>query len=923
MSKKYFMIAILVLILSIGIASAQDNMTLEESDTPLSDAGHISISDIQEKIDNAKEEDTIEVNGTYCGGYDYEILEINKSLTLAGKDNATFYSNSHLTFNVSQGNVVIKDITFNSHYLTDALFKNKANLTFINCSFNTVDFIDNVGTLSMIGCRLNDTDIENTGSAALTGCELENTRETIKKYGDFRIDNCRFNNIYNMESLNGSFEICNSKFIGNDGFHLIKGEYCLIFNSTFTNTTLYIESEKSRISKSSFNLSDVNIDNGTTEINESEFHHTQLGIDKKQNAMKMNFIKGEHLIIELECDSFELSDSNVKKLWLSIENNGMTVKDCNFTDAFIHSNSENNLIENTTIETGELWVYAGEINNCNITNLKNFNANGDFKMKNTQFTNMEGLTQNMGDLIIDGCTFKNSINERALLMASNLKSKLTVRNSSFINNTCKWLFDLSYSEDITFENNLFLNNTCSRTLLWEIYIYYESGEKPNVYLNILNNVFMNNWDNSGEYSQIFIYPSLMDFTGKLNPFHIRIEDNFLGFNMANKRELYTMPVFDISATVSNLYDTMTWSNVDIAKSGDEYTLRALNNKNKEVNLPATLFGIKDKKTGETLNSNLTIAEKFKMNRTSEEVYILNEANEIVNKPKANMTCTIVGDSYEDILITVHVEYDSKPVKNEIICLEVTETNEYGSSTMIRTYPTDDNGDMVLFKYDTHNPPTYGQDFDNADSHYDFILTHSSRKFGISEISYTNFKIKSAECIVSGKDITTNYNTRPQLKLNVKTKNGKTVASTQIEIFIYKNGKLIFDGYGFVDNGKVTYKLPRLGAGKYQIKITDTGWTHSIKKTINMNVNKLKLKVKAPKVKNKYKKSQYFKFTIKNAKNIKVKLKIGKKTYTVKTDKKGKGKFNTKKLKRGTYKVTITPKSSNYLFKAKSKITIKR
>ena len=61
MLRKCFII-IMILALTIGIASAEDNLTLEETDTPLGDGGEISISDVQDRINNAEEGSTVEVN---------------------------------------------------------------------------------------------------------------------------------------------------------------------------------------------------------------------------------------------------------------------------------------------------------------------------------------------------------------------------------------------------------------------------------------------------------------------------------------------------------------------------------------------------------------------------------------------------------------------------------------------------------------------------------------------------------------------------------------------------------------------------------------------------------------------------------------------------------------------------------------------
>lgn len=61
------------------------------------------------------------------------------------------------------------------------------------------------------------------------------------------------------------------------------------------------------------------------------------------------------------------------------------------------------------------------------------------------------------------------------------------------------------------------------------------------------------------------------------------------------------------------------------------------------------------------------------------------------------------------------------------------------------------------------------------------------------------------------------------------------------------------------------------------------------------------------------------------KNIKLNLKVYNgteyKKYTIKTNKKGIAKFNTKKLNKGTYKVTISSNNSKYAISKTSKIIV--
>jgi hypothetical protein len=138
------------------------------------------------------------------------------------------------------------------------------------------------------------------------------------------------------------------------------------------------------------------------------------------------------------------------------------------------------------------------------------------------------------------------------------------------------------------------------------------------------------------------------------------------------------------------------------------------------------------------------------------------------------------------------------------------------------------------------------------------------------------------------------------------------------------------------NGVTTFKFKR--AGKYSLCIyyTSPGFSYreiNHETVVKVKVNKAKTTVKAPKVTNRFKKSKYFKVTVKNkatkkaVSKVKVKIKVytGKKykTFTVKTSKKGIAKINTKSLKKGKHKVVVSSENKNYIISAKSRITIKK
>ena len=165
-------------------------------------------------------------------------------------------------------------------------------------------------------------------------------------------------------------------------------------------------------------------------------------------------------------------------------------------------------------------------------------------------------------------------------------------------------------------------------------------------------------------------------------------------------------------------------------------------------------------------------------------------------------------------------------------------------------------------------------------------------------------------------------------------NKKTMSYFEGICYIVKGKKEYWKEFG--SNIKIDFSKYPVGTYKVTFAVSPDGsedfvW-RNIRAVVTVKITKAKTIVKAPKVTAKYKKSKYFKVTIKNkasnkaAAKIKVKIKVytGKKykTYTVKTDKKGVAKINTKKLKRGKHKVVISSGNSNYIISKKSSIRIK-
>lgn len=160
-----------------------------------------------------------------------------------------------------------------------------------------------------------------------------------------------------------------------------------------------------------------------------------------------------------------------------------------------------------------------------------------------------------------------------------------------------------------------------------------------------------------------------------------------------------------------------------------------------------------------------------------------------------------------------------------------------------------------------------------------------------------------------------------------------IENVKIKVVVYKGSKTkTFYSYIDFDEPYAYIPLYKLSAGKYKAKIyLESKYYKADPPTIKFSIKKAKTIVSAKKITAKYKKSKMFTVKIKNkatryaVKNLKIKIKVftGKKSksYTVKTNKKGVAKFNTKKLKRGTHNVVISSGSKNYIVSKKSTIRI--
>ena len=198
---------------------------------------------------------------------------------------------------------------------------------------------------------------------------------------------------------------------------------------------------------------------------------------------------------------------------------------------------------------------------------------------------------------------------------------------------------------------------------------------------------------------------------------------------------------------------------------------------------------------------------------------------------------------------------------------------------------------------------------------------------------------------TSKKLVTTYYSGKTIKIKVVTPSGKPAVRILLLAVAKSSKKTYSIPIKTNSKGIATIKASKLNAGKYKITVYeafcipggDPGDERYVKvpdvlTTTTLKVKKTKAIVKAPKVKFKYKKSKYFKVTLKHKSTkkpmsgIKLKLKIytGKKykTYTVKTNKKGVAKFNTKRLSYGKHNVKVMSGNKNVILSKKSVIRIR-
>ena len=219
---------------------------------------------------------------------------------------------------------------------------------------------------------------------------------------------------------------------------------------------------------------------------------------------------------------------------------------------------------------------------------------------------------------------------------------------------------------------------------------------------------------------------------------------------------------------------------------------------------------------------------------------------------------------------------------------------------------------------------------NAGTYYGIVIYEGGSIFNrpTELISFTVTK-QNAGIAAENKAYVINYG--GNYIISLKDANGRPISGKSVTFKL--NGKNIGSattnaaGVATIKLTATVLKSIKSGNKNLVIEFADNNYnTVSITAKITVSKEKTKLVAKNKKFKKSAKTKKYT-ITLKNSKgkavkNVKVNLKIKGKTYSAKTNSKGKAVFKIKKLnKKGTFKGTVTYKGNNYYNKVTKKVKI--
>ena len=666
---------------------------------------------------------------------------------------------------------------------------------------------------------------------------------------------------------------------------------------------------------------------------------------KIQNATPNSTVKLENDITvsqDTKCKGIEIS----KKM--TLDGQGHTI-DGNSSGApfFIRVHGTNTVLKNIVFANWELsdsynlveWIGSnGEMRNCTfINNAAHYGGAVDWTGINGLLINctfINNTAENGGAVYWYGfqgsitcCTFVNNAAEiggAVYVTGKNMK----LDTSKFVINSAADMGGAVYADGLNFvlSNDNFVNNTADNGGAVYAIAYPNLIESCNftdntaydsagaAYLasdnnTVIDSIFTNNSANIGGAIYSDVNDNLYVSNSK---FHNNSAQTFGGAIMVEEYANIVKSTFDnnkggIGGAVYSDSET------DIGNS--TFTNNRANN-----------GGAVAMYDGEIVNS--TFANNF-ANETGGAISVAGD----VNVDKTDFTKNMAKDGSNNIytdggkITTANVTSDTKLIgKNIAIVMDIA-NNIYGETLKIKlSMPVTITEGNITVKIN--------------DKAYNVGLTGNQATITVSKLNVGNYIVQmqyecdeyntpiyNDELIILKKNVTISatkksfvINYAGKYSISLKDKNRKAISGEKVTFYINnKKIKTVTTNKKGVATVKIhVSKLKSLNAGTKKLKVTLSNNYNPKSKSVKITLNKEKTKVVAKKKTfKKSLKTKKYTIKLKNSKNkalkkVKVKLKVKGKTYTTKTNSKGKATFKITKLnKKGKFKAKITFKATKY------------
>lgn len=278
----------------------------------------------------------------------------------------------------------------------------------------------------------------------------------------------------------------------------------------------------------------------------------------------------------------------------------------------------------------------------------------------------------------------------------------------------------------------------------------------------------------------------------------------------------------------------------------------------------------------------------------------------VNKTKKvelNETMLTVVVNGNGLIVTLTDVNASRPIAG-------VEVGIFNNGKVFGYFDTDSNGQIVL----DNLLGTYNFEFSYPGDPYAYLPTSVNKTL--------TFNKTKSNAVIQAPKVAAIYNVAKNLLITLKDSNGNALLGKYVTVKVGSVSKRLKTD----KNGKVSLNVATLVPKSYVASISFAGdddynkASSTVKVVVSKAVPKLSAKAKTFKKSVKVKK---YKVTLKNnlnkvLKNVKLTVKVNKRTYSAKTNSKGVATFKITKLtKRGTFKAKVSFKGSS-LYKAVSK-----